>query len=95
MRVRFLGSGDAFGSGGRLQTWAALADAARGADLFICEAYHFEKRVPFHLDYRTLLAHRAELACKRLVLTHMSADLLARASELSLETASDGYEIEL
>jgi ribonuclease BN (tRNA processing enzyme) len=73
----------------------ALVRAARGADLFICEAYYFEKLVPFHLDYQTLLSHRAELDCKRLVITHMSADLLARSAELSVEAASDGYEIEL
>ncbi len=73
----------------------ALARAASGADLFICEAYYFEKRVPFHLDYRTLAEHRAELDCKRLVITHMSADMLARVADLAVEAASDGYEIML
>ncbi len=33
----------------------ALGEAARGADLLIAEAYFYEKKVPFHLDYRTLM----------------------------------------
>jgi ribonuclease BN (tRNA processing enzyme) len=28
----------------------SLVDAARGADLFVCEAYFFEKKVRYHLD---------------------------------------------
>src|SRR5262249_10315084 len=51
---------------------AALPEVARDADLFVCEAYGFDKAVKFHLDYTTLMAHRDELACKQLVLTHMS-----------------------
>ena len=30
-----------------------------------CEAYYFEKKVPFHLDYATLLAHRSSRASTR------------------------------
>jgi ribonuclease BN (tRNA processing enzyme) len=70
-----------------------LADAAAGADLFICEAYFHERRVRYHLDYRTLMRHRAELDCGRLVITHMSADLLSDAAELEVETAHDGFEV--
>ena len=39
----------------------SLLSAARDADLFVCEAYFFEKKVPYHLDYRTLMEHRSEL----------------------------------
>jgi len=70
-----------------------LSLAAAGADLFICEAYHFDKRVPFHLDYATLMAHREKLDCRRLVITHMSAEMLARLPGLSVEAADDGLEI--
>jgi ribonuclease BN (tRNA processing enzyme) len=72
-----------------------LAAAASGADLFICEAYFYEKRIPFHLDYSTLLEHRSKLECKRVVLTHMSSDMLSRVSELEMEPAHDGLEIML
>ena len=76
----------------------ALVDLAAGADLFICEAYFFEKRVPYHLDYRTLIARRTELRCKRLVLTHMSEDMLAHRTQVAAEgaeLAEDGMVIEL
>jgi len=73
----------------------ALPRAAEDSDLFICEAYFYEKRVPFHLDYRTLMEHRSEIRTKRLVLTHMSADMLGRLTELEVEAASDGRVLEL
>lgn len=73
----------------------ALPRAAEGSDLFLCEAYFYEKRVPFHLDYRTLLDHRSEIRTKRLVVTHMSADMLERLTELEVEAASDGRVLEL
>ncbi len=68
----------------------ALVDVARGADLFIAEALFFEKKIRYHLDFRTLMAHRPRLACGRLVLTHMNDDMLARLAELGVEAADDG-----
>ena len=68
----------------------SLVDAARGADLFVCEAYFFDKAVKYHLDYQTLRTHAGRLACKRLVLTHMSSDMLARLADADVETARDG-----
>jgi ribonuclease BN (tRNA processing enzyme) len=73
----------------------SLVRAAEGSDLFVCEAYFYEKKVPYHLDYRTLMEHRGELRTKRLVVTHMSADLLERLTELDIDTASDGRSFEL
>jgi len=155
LRLRFLGSGDAFGSGGRFFPGSArvarhfaleflelpervpsrlgpavvtpfavvhasgapayalrveyggrliaysgdtewtesLVDVARGADVFVCEPYFFEVR--YHLDYRTLRAERARLGCTRLVLTHMSDDMLARLGEVDIEVAEDGRVITL
>ena len=65
-----------------------LVRAAIGADLFICECNSFEK-VPNHLDYQTLMKHREELGCHRLVLTHMGEEMLRRIGELDLEGAED------
>lgn len=73
----------------------ALIDAARGADLFIAEAYFYDKRVPYHLDYRTLREHLHELGAKRVVLTHMSDDMLGRVDALDCECAEDGKVIVL
>lgn len=72
-----------------------LVELARGADVFVCEAYFFEKSIRYHLDYRTLSAHRARLDCRRLILTHMSQDMLGRLGEVDLECAQDGTIIEL
>ena len=43
----------------------ALVDVARDADVFICEAYFFEKKVQYHFDYSTLRANRGRLRTKR------------------------------
>ena len=70
-----------------------LRDVADGADLFICESYFFEKQMKNHLNYRTLMAHKAELRCKRLILTHLGEDLLNHRDEIELEIAEDGMEL--
>ena len=71
----------------------SLVETARGADLFICEAYFFDKKIKYHLDYGTLARHRGELTCRRLVIIHMSADMLGRLSEVDADFAEDGMEI--
>lgn len=73
----------------------ALVEAADGADLFVCEAYFFEKRTKFHLDYATVRRNRARLRCARLLLTHLGADMLARSAEIEDETAHDGLTLTL
>jgi ribonuclease BN (tRNA processing enzyme) len=73
----------------------ALPRLADGADLFIAEAYSFDKRIPQHLSHATLFAHRGELRAKRIVLTHAGVETLARRDELEWPLASDGTEVEL
>ncbi len=69
---------------------AALVQAAHEADLFICDCYFFEKGGWYHLDYQTLMNHRAELECRRLILTHMNDDMLRKLGSLNVEGAEDG-----
>jgi ribonuclease BN (tRNA processing enzyme) len=71
-----------------------LLEVSRGADLFICECNFFDRRVPGHLDYRTLAGQLPRLECARLIITHMSEEMLARVDEVAVETASDGLVIE-
>lgn len=75
----------------------ALFRLAEGADLLICECSTFERPHPYHLDYATLFARRGELGCRRLILTHLGADVLERAAagEVEIETAHDGMVVEL
>jgi len=72
-----------------------LIPAARGADLFIAEAYTYDKVVKNHLSLKTLEANLAEINPKRLVLTHMSDDMLCRLDTLDYTMASDGMIVEL
>ena len=72
-----------------------LLPAAADADVFVCEAYFYDKPVRFHLDYATLIRHSSALGCKRLIVTHMSPDMLARVEELPVEAAYDGLEVHL
>jgi ribonuclease BN (tRNA processing enzyme) len=73
----------------------SLLDAANGADLFVCECNFFDKQIPGHLNYRTLVEKRGQLACKRIVITHMGEDMLAHLDDADLEAAADGAVITL
>jgi ribonuclease BN (tRNA processing enzyme) len=72
-----------------------LIPAARGADLFIAEAYYYDKVVKNHLSLKTLEPHLAEIKPKRLILTHMSDDMLGRLETLDYTAASDGMIVEV
>jgi ribonuclease BN (tRNA processing enzyme) len=72
-----------------------LVEASADADLFICEAYFFDKAMKFHLDYQSLLSQRERLSCRRILLTHMSEDMLARLERLEIEAAYDGLVVTL
>jgi ribonuclease BN (tRNA processing enzyme) len=87
--------GVSFAYSGDTQWTPALAEAARGADLFAVEAYTFDRPIRYHLDYQTLRAHLAQLHAQRIVLTHMSADMLSRLADAELPAAYDGMIIDL
>lgn len=72
-----------------------LIPAARDADLFICEAYFFDKVMKYHIDYTTLVNHLPRIGARRTIVTHMSAELLGRESEIRLEAAHDGLVVDL
>jgi ribonuclease BN (tRNA processing enzyme) len=72
-----------------------LLDVAAGADLFVCQAYTIDVLQRGLLNYRTLQAHRDELACRRLVLTHLGAQMQNRVAEVTEEVASDGLVVTL
>jgi ribonuclease BN (tRNA processing enzyme) len=72
-----------------------LLTASADADLLIAEAYYFDKTVPYHLRYADLAGHRRDLTSRRIVLTHMSAEMLARCDHLDFDVAHDGLVIQL
>ncbi len=72
-----------------------LVPLGRDADLFIAEAYTYESNVRNHLSLKSLEAHLAEIAPKRLILTHMSDDMLSRLDGLPYITAHDGLVVDV
>ena len=72
------------------ETSAAKMSQPRAA-----EAYTYARPIRYHLDYQTLRARLPELGAQRVVLTHMSADMLARLAEADLPAAYDGMAIDL
>ena len=105
MEVRFIGSGDAFGSGGRLQPCilatdkesrfaldfglTALINFTADADLLIAEYYYFDKPVKQHLNYPDI----QHLKAKKIVLTHMHETMLTHKDEVPETCAYDGMEM--
>ncbi len=72
-----------------------VARAARDADLLIAESYFYEKPVKWHLNYPDVTAHATRVGAKRLILTHMSREMLARTATVPEECARDGLVITL
>jgi ribonuclease BN (tRNA processing enzyme) len=72
-----------------------LIPAAREADLFIAEAYYYDRIVRNHLSLKTLEAHLPAINARRVILTHMSDDMLGRLDSLPCTAAHDGMMVEL
>jgi ribonuclease BN (tRNA processing enzyme) len=70
-----------------------LIPAAREADLLIAEAYTYDKVVKNHLSLATLQAHLGEINARRVILTHMSDDMLGRLDGLPYAAAEDGMVV--
>jgi ribonuclease BN (tRNA processing enzyme) len=72
-----------------------IMDAAAGADLLIAEGYYRDKPIPYHLRLADLDAHRGQLTARRVIVTHMSADVLGGEHPTALEQAHDGLVLGL
>jgi ribonuclease BN (tRNA processing enzyme) len=72
-----------------------LAKASKDADLFIAECYFHRKSVKWHLNYGAIQEHKEAFGAKRMVLTHMGPEMLAKADEVPEECAEDGLVITL
>jgi hypothetical protein len=51
--------------------------------------------VPYHLRHADLVTHRDQLASRHIILTHMSADMLARENDAAFDLAYDGRIVSL
>ena len=68
---------------------------ARGVDLFLCECSFYDQEITNHINYLRLHQNLPRLHCKKLVLTHLGEEMLARSKELPVTLAEDGMVIEL
>ncbi len=92
---RFEAEGKVIAFSGDTEWTNTLIDIGFEADLFICEAYTRDKPVATHMALSSLERHLDQIRPKRLILTHMSDDMLARRAELPFETAEDGMIVKL
>ena len=95
MALRVTWQGHIIAYTGDTEWTETLIEVAQGADLLIAEGYTDQRRIRFHLDVASLQRHAGRLGARRVILTHLSADVLARADELGWETASDGMTVDL
>ena len=72
-----------------------VARIAEGADLLIAECYYYAKPIKWHLNYPAIAEHVRWAGAKRVILTHMSGEMLAHAGDVAEECASDGMVVEL
>lgn len=75
-----------------------LVPAGRDADLYLMECYAFEGDTRYHLSWGTIRQHLPRIGARRVLLTHMSAGMLARMDEVSAPgvfLASDGLVVDI
>ena len=96
--LRIEWDGKTIGYSGDAGWTPSLLEVAADAGLFICGVWSFATPDPTFLDYRTLLSHRRDLTCKRLVLTHLGPDMLNHLDDVAadaVEIAEDGLMLAL
>ena len=71
----------------------AIPALAAGADLFVCESTTYTSHWPGHLSALELEAHRSELHCSRILLTHLGPEAVAHRDQLPFEVAEDGMTV--
>jgi ribonuclease BN (tRNA processing enzyme) len=91
---RFEIEGKVFAYSGDTEWTDTVIDIGYEADLFICEAFTRDKPTPTHMALSALERHLPHIRPKRLILTHMGDDMLARRAEVPYETAEDGMIVE-
>ncbi len=72
-----------------------LVEAARDADLFVCECYMYEKPRKSHMSLAELRPQLSRIGAKRVVLTHLSEDMLEHLGDVDLDCAIDGMVIDV
>jgi ribonuclease BN (tRNA processing enzyme) len=93
--LRFEAEGKVIAFSGDSEWTNTIIDIGYHADLFICEAYTRDKPIATHMALSSIERHLDQISPKRLILTHMSNDMLARRAEVAFETAEDGMVVDI
>ncbi len=78
--LRFEHDGRVLSFSGDTQWVDTLIPCAAGADLFITECYAYDLDVPYHISWQTLSQKLPLLQARRILLSHMSNNMLAARS---------------
>ena len=95
--LRLEGGGRTVAFSGDTEWVDSLVPCASGADLFLCECYAFEHPTRYHMNWNTLRERLPGIGARRVLLTHMSADMLAAgdvARRAGVQLAEDGMVLE-
>jgi ribonuclease BN (tRNA processing enzyme) len=96
LALRIACDGRTIGYTGDTEWVDALLDVGRDTDLLMSEAYWYDRKVRYHLDYATLREKLPLIGAKRVLLTHMSPDMVQRGPNFDgCEAASDGLVIDI
>jgi ribonuclease BN (tRNA processing enzyme) len=68
---------------------------SQGVDLFLCECSFYDEPAGNHVSFAELQRNLPRLNCKRVLLTHLGDEMLARQGELAVALAEDGMVIDL
>ena len=95
MPLRLEAGGKVLGFSGDTEWVESLVPAARDAGLFIAECYGFARDVRWHMNWRVIERNLDRLGARRVMLTHMNADMLANAAAVRdpRMLAADGMSI--
>ena len=96
--LRIEADGRAIGFSGDTEWVEALTDCARDTALFITECYAYDRLSRYHMNWRALAPNLGRLRASRIMLSHMSADMLAHADEArraGVIVAEDGMVLDV
>jgi len=96
--LRFEVDGKTLTFSGDTEWVETLVPAAKGADLFICECFAFEREARYHLNWRTIEANLDRLDAKHILLTHLGPEALANRDAMrhpKVGFAEDGLTREI
>lgn len=96
--LRFETGGKVLSFSGDTEWVEALVPASANADLHIAECYAYDGPVRYHTSWEVLSANLPRISAKRVMITHMNHDMLARCGEIRdprILVAKDEMQIEI